>query len=165
MKIAYFIVLFVCLSGAVRAQLSALPVERVDSVMAEQPKPLLILLSTDWCQYCRLQKHQLAKNEEFLGKRNLFHYVEFDAETKDPIQFDGQQYVFKPTGNKTGIHELAVALNGEGTIAFPTWVLLDQEFNPLFRHKGALAPNQIQELIVAIEQHESNSQKPNNDNQ
>src|SRR5690606_39913729 len=91
--------------------------------------------------------------------------VEFDAETKDRIQFNGQQYVFKPTGNKTGIHELAVALNGEGTIAFPTWVLLDQEFNPLFRHKGALAPSQIQELIVAIEQHESNSQKPNNDNQ
>lgn len=152
MKTIKFIISLVLLSDSTIAQLSFLPIERVDSVMAIQPKPLLILLSTDWCQYCQLQKHQLAKNEEFKSKRTLFHYVEFDAEHNKPVRFNAHMYNYKPRGSRTGIHDLALTLNGSGAIAFPTWVLLDPDYQVIFRHNGVLSATQIRELIKAMEQ-------------
>src|SRR5690606_40139065 len=45
------------------------------------------------------------KNEDFLEKASLFYYVEFDAESKETIPFQGKDYAFKPTGKNTGTHE------------------------------------------------------------
>ncbi|HLT87454.1 MAG TPA: thioredoxin family protein [Sphingobacterium sp.] len=133
-----------------QAQIKPSAISKVDSLMALEPKPLLILLSTDWCQYCRMQKSQLRKNEDFLEKASLFYYVEFDAESKETIPFQGKDYAFKPTGKNTGTHELARALNGPGTLAFPTWVLLDRDYQVLFRHGGVLTPNQLKDLLDVI---------------
>lgn len=132
------------------AQINPVDIEKVDSLMAQQAKPILILLSTDWCQYCRMQKKQLRKNKDFAKKADLFYYVEFDAESKGEISFQGRGYTFKPTGKNTGTHELARTLNGPGTLAFPTWVLLDKNYQVLFRHGGVLTPNQLKELLDAI---------------
>lgn len=138
------------ISAICQAQIAPSAISKVDSLMALEPKPILILLSTDWCQYCRMQKSQIRKNEDFLEKADLFYYVEFDAESEEIIPFQGKDYVFKPTGKNTGTHELARALNGPGTLAYPTWVLLDRNYQVLFRHGGVLTPNQFKELLDAI---------------
>ncbi|MBD1423288.1 thioredoxin family protein [Sphingobacterium chuzhouense] len=133
-----------------QAQIEPSVISKIDSLMAMESKPVLILLSTDWCQYCRMQKNQIRKNEDFLEKADLFYYVEFDAESDETISFQGKDYAFKPTGKNTGTHELARALNGPGTLAFPTWVLLDRNYQVLFRHGGVLPPDQLGELLNAI---------------
>ncbi len=132
------------------AQINPVGIEKVDSLMTQHAKPILILLSTDWCQYCRMQKNQLRKNKDFAKKADLFYYVEFDAESKDDILFQGKSYTFKPTGKNTGTHELARTLNGPGTLAFPSWVLLDRNYQVLFRHGGVLTPIQLKKLLDAI---------------
>lgn len=143
------LVLFV--TGTSLSQIKPISIAHVDSLLTNEPKPLLILLSTEWCQYCQMQKQQIRKNNKFLQKESLFHYVEFDAELKTPIQFQGKEYVFKPTGANVGTHELAVALNGPNKLAFPTWVLLDKNYQVLFRHGGVLRPQQINELLDTLE--------------
>lgn len=139
-----------------KAQINPVGIAQLDSLMAQQAKPILILLSTDWCQYCQMQKNQIQKNKDFDIKADLFYYVEFNAEKKENILFDGQDYAFKPTGKNTGTHELARALNGPGRLAFPTWVLLDKNYQTLFRHGGVLTTDQLKEVLVAIDNlHES----------
>lgn len=132
------------------AQINPVNIAKVDSLMKQKAKPLLVLLSTDWCQYCRMQKNQIQKNDDFAAKANVFYYIEFDAESKTNVLFQGRKYVFKPTGKNTGTHELAHALNGPGTLAFPTWILLDRNYQVLFRHGGVLSPDQLKELLAVI---------------
>ena len=132
------------------AQPQAVNITEVDSLMEQQAKPILILLSTDWCTYCQMQQHQLQKNPDFAEHGDLFYFISFDAESKADVSFQGQPYSFRPTGKNTGTHELARALNGPGTLAFPTWVLLDQQYRVLFRHGGVLTAKQLKKLLDAI---------------
>lgn len=138
-------------TGTSLSQIKPISIAHVDSLLTHDAKPVLVLLSTEWCQYCQMQKLQIRKNKKFLQKEHLFYYVEFDAESKNPIQFQGNEYVFKPTGANVGTHELAETLNGPNKLAFPTWILLDKNYKVLFRHGGVLRPQQINELLDTLE--------------
>lgn len=133
------------------SQIKPISIAHVDSLLTNEPKPVLILLSTDWCQYCQMQKQQVRKNKKFKEKSNLFYYVEFDAESKQTIRFQEKDYVYKPTGANIGTHELALALNGPHKLAYPTWILLDKDYQVLFRHGGVLPPAQLEELLDTLE--------------
>lgn len=123
----------------------------IDSLMADNAKPVLILLSTEWCQYCQMQKLQIRKNKKFATQSTNFHYVEFDAESKERVKLQGKDYVYRPTGANIGTHELAITLNGPNRLAYPTWVLLDEDYQVLFRHAGVLNTEQINDLTEAIQ--------------
>lgn len=146
------IIMIFCLGGIATAQTESFAIEDVDSLMQTQKKPILVLLSTDWCKYCQMQKNQLAKNKDFLKQADNFYYIIFNAERKDSIVFNQKNFQYKATGLSSGIHELAIALNGSENIAFPTWVLLDAKYQVLFRYNGVLKPLEIKELLKAIEQ-------------
>lgn len=146
------VVISICAWQFSHAQISLTKVEHIDSLMAQQPKPILVLISTDWCQYCAMQKNQIRKNKNFIARAEQIYFAEFDAEQKEPIKFAAKTYEYKPKGVNTGTHELAFALNGSPNISYPTWVLLDQKFQPIFRHNGMLMPEQVNELLQAIEE-------------
>jgi len=145
-------VVFLLGGGAAIAQEDAFGIEELDSLMRLGEKPVLILLSTDGCKYCAMQKLQLAKNEAFSAPDRPFHYVVFDAESRDPVLLGQETFRYKPAGTTSGIHELAIALNGSEKIAFPTWVLLDADRQVLFRHGGVLNPPEMKKLLGAIGQ-------------
>lgn len=131
-------------------QPEALSVDRLDSTMRSASKPVLILLTTDWCKYCQLQKTWLRRNRDFQAQRDNFYYAEFNAEQKAPVTFHGQTYTYKATGVSTGMHELAVALSGDKSVSFPAWVLLNKDYQVLFRYNGVLSPQQLKDLVSAI---------------
>lgn len=132
------------------AQIIPTKIEHLDSLMLENPKPILFLLSTDWCQYCAIQKQQIQKNKNFDNKSEKFYFVEFDAERKDEIILQGKVYKFRPKGINLGTHELAIALNGNSKLSYPSWVLVDEQFNSLFRQNGLLKPKELNQLLDAI---------------
>lgn len=136
------------------AQVNSLPIIKVDSSMQVIAKPVLILLSTDWCKYCQMQKVQLRKNKRFQEKVKQIYYVEFNAEDKEEISFNGQSYHYKATGVETGIHELAVALNGKEGLSFPTWVLLDCKYQVLFRYSGVMSEKQLNEILEYLDRND-----------
>lgn len=134
------------------AQINPTKIEYLDSLMAHQPKPILFLFSTDWCKYCILQKNQVRKNKKFKELEDSFYFVEFDAERKDKITFQGKEYSFKPSGLNVGTHELATTLNNDAKISYPTWILKDKESNTLFKHNGVLVPQQLNQVLKAIQE-------------
>ncbi|WP_205510123.1 thioredoxin family protein [Longitalea arenae] len=131
-------------------QEAMLPIEQLDSSMRLSPKPVLVLLTTDWCKYCHLQKAQLKKNRDFQTASQSFYYTEFNAEEKAPLAFHGQTYTYKATGISTGLHELALALAGDKSVSFPAWVLLNKDYQVLYRYNGVLSPQQLKALLNAI---------------
>jgi len=133
------------------AQISALTMAQADSSMQREPKPLLILLSTDWCRYCRMQKNQLRKNKDFQSALSQFCFAELDAESRETIRFRGRSWAYRPTGESVGIHSLAEALTGGEETAYPAWVLLDKAYQPIFHYNGVLTAEQLKILLRAIE--------------
>lgn len=144
------VILSICAWQVSHAQILPTKIQQVDSLMAQQPKPILVLLSTNWCQYCAMQHRQIQKNENFKKESAFFYFVDFDAQSKEKIKFQNKEYVYKPTGINIGTHELALALNGNSKITYPSWVLLNQQYQPIFRHNGLLNPQQINDLLEAI---------------
>ncbi|NGM60592.1 thioredoxin family protein [Sphingobacterium sp. SGG-5] len=149
----YFSTVFIMglfLTPVSHAQTQTIAIAQLDSCMAAEPKPVLLLLSTDWCKYCQMQKNQIRKNKDFQHAGDQFYYVPFDAESKEKVSLRGQEYSFKPTGVSTGVHELALVLNGSKQLSFPTWVVLDKDYQLLFRHQGVLSNKQLSEVIKII---------------
>lgn len=133
------------------AQVRPLTIGQADSCMQQEAKPLLILLSTDWCRYCRMQKNQLQKNKDFVYALSKFYFAEFNAESQETVRFREKDWQYKPTGASVGFHTLAEELAGGEEVAYPAWVLLDKAYQPVFRYSGILTPEQLNMLLEAIE--------------
>lgn len=129
-----------------KAQIRPKSISHIDSLLLEQPKPTIILLSTDWCNYCYIQKQQIRRNKDFIRNRDHFYYVEFDAESKEDIYFHDTSFK-----NVSGLHELAKALNGPSQLVFPTWVVLGPDYKVLFRYQGLMVAGQLKQLLDVIE--------------
>jgi thioredoxin-related protein len=130
---------------------TTIPIEALADSLNKQAKPILILLSTDWCRYCRMQKIQLEKNQDFQAAKNNFYFVEFNAETKDSILFNEKIYYYKSSGLSTGIHELAIELgNQKEGISYPLWIILDKYYEVLLRQNGLLAGDDLKKIIEAL---------------
>jgi len=143
--------IYTCAAAYASAQIIPVPITKVDSLMKTEPKPILLLISTDWCQYCAMQKQQIQKNKQFAEQHHQFYFVDFNAESRDKVVFQGREYKFIPRGINLGTHELAIALNGSDQISYPTWILLDAAYNPLFRQPGLLNPAQLNQLLLVME--------------
>lgn len=94
-----------------------------------------------------MQKVQIQKNNIIKQSTSSFYYVEFDAESRHIVNFNGITYAFKPSGKNIGIHELAHELNGGKKMTFPTWIVLSSDYQVLFSHQGVLLPREINKLV------------------
>ncbi|WP_084163878.1 thioredoxin family protein [Olivibacter sitiensis] len=130
-----------------QAKIEPLPIEMLADSMNQKPKAILVLVATDWCSYCQLQKARMAKSKELRDVSQYVYYVELSAEAKDTIVFDGQPYSYLNNGPSSGIHELAVHLAEEhGRVAYPTLVLLDNNYQVVFRFQGLLSKDATKAL-------------------
>jgi len=145
--------MFLALMHPILGQISAIPIHELTDSVRLHPKPSLILISTSWCIYCQMQKAQLKKNKDFQAASANFYFSEFDAETEETITFNDTTYAFQRTGVDVGTHELAHALgNIHNRLAFPTWVLIDENFNVLFKYPGILNKSSLTKLAAYITQ-------------
>jgi len=137
--------------SVVKGQDRSLDFKCLQDSMRVQPKPVLLLLSTDWCVYCRMQKFQIQRNKKFQKNSVHFYYAELNAESKEPLKFKGRTYRFLPNSESSGVHELAVALGKHnGTLAYPTWVVMDKNLNILYRHSGVLNKQDLQLMTESL---------------
>lgn len=134
-----------------KAQIRPTLIAYIDSLLLEKPKPTVILLSTDWCNYCYIQKRQIRRSRDFISRRNHFYYVEFDAESKEDICLHGTRFK-----NVSGLHELAKALNGPSQLVFPTWIVLGPDYKILFRYQGLMLAGQLTQLLDVIARVDTN---------
>lgn len=124
--------------------------QQLDSIMQTDPtldgKKILLYFHTDWCVYCRKMEQAVFTNENIKKTlRSDYIFVKMDAETDEEIYFDGIKYN-KEEGEK--YHFLANALaSREGQLVFPTFLILNKDFQLLKSHYQYMSIKQFQKFL------------------
>ena len=141
MKIWYFI--FILSSLNLQAQIS---LEKFNSIFNENPKPILLYFSTNWCSYCMIQKKQLEKDDELLQiLNNDIYFIEFDAETNESIIFLNKKY--EPKSNKKTHPFLEEFIDKNEQISYPYWVLISKDFKIEMTYAGLIKNKKLKLLL------------------
>lgn len=124
-------------------EIRKLSFEQLQDSIAISPKPILIQITTSWCTICKLQKQQISKDKKLTKILSTkYYFLELDAETKTTILFNKKWYRYIANGLTSGINELAFELgNKKGQLSYPTWVILNKEYQVIFQHQGLIKNN------------------------
>ncbi len=128
------------------AQLKPITFEELEIA---EPRPVLVMIMTNWCKYCHAMKNNIMKNREVSDLiNNTYHLLFLDAEERSDIVFKGKVFKYRPSGSNTGIHELALNLGMiRGQISYPTLTILDEKKNIIFQKNGYLKPKELLYLL------------------
>ena len=103
--------------------------EKLDSLLAVEPRETIIFVHTDWCSYCRKMEREIFTKPDIITAMNNYYAVSLDAESVQEITFD--QSIWKPTSNRKKIgqyHPLALTLLKGKQMIFPSILRFDGEF-------------------------------------
>ncbi|MGD1947781.1 MAG: thioredoxin family protein [Croceivirga sp.] len=93
-------------------------------------KKVFVDVYTDWCGWCKKMDKDTFQNPEVAKyMQENYYMVKFDAEGKEPIEFDGRTFEYVPSGRR-GYHQLAAALL-QNRMSYPTVVFLDENMKML----------------------------------
>ena len=152
MKKISSIVLFLLFAFPVFGQLKTYSFSEVERLNKTTPKPTLVFVHTSWCKYCKMMENSTFKNQELIQQLNEhFYFVSLDAEETSDITFLNHTFTFKPTGQKTGVHELATELatiNNE--VIYPTITILDTSFAILFQKHSYLNAEELLGILQKL---------------
>ncbi|MFB0910859.1 MAG: DUF255 domain-containing protein [Flavobacterium sp.] len=151
-KLAFILFFFMLTVPSGFAQLKAYSFEEAEKLSAENPKPIVVFIHTSWCKYCKMMENITFKNHEVISILNEdFYFILLDAESKYDIAFNDYTFKFKPTGPKTGIHELATALSMvNNQLAYPTITILDHNYSILFQRQSYLKAKDLISILEKI---------------
>lgn len=123
------------------AQLKTYTFPQIDSLQKINPRTIVIFIHTDWCVYCQSMKQITFKKEEVWKILNeKFWFASLDAEEKKEIFFNGHTFKYKPTGNNTGMHELAEQLVIDPKkAAYPAISVLNNQYEIIFQSNEYLS--------------------------
>tara|TARA_R110002096_G_scaffold246309_1_gene438565 strand:+ start:349 stop:825 length:477 start_codon:yes stop_codon:yes gene_type:complete len=153
MKKIIILILFIAnlatFSQSVKSELRVFSFEEVDQLHQQKPKPIIVFTYTDWCKICFGMKKNTFQNDEIIKLLNdKFYFINLNGEEKKEITFLGKTFVYKPSGNKTGTHELARELaSKKGRISYPTTTILNSNFEIEAQIDGYLNSKNFYELI------------------
>ena len=122
----------------------------LDGLMQKDPRPIAVFIHTDWCQYCQGMRQRGFRDPQVVQLLNSrYYFISFDAEQEEEVVFQGQTFAFQPTGRNTGTHALAQALGSiEGVLTYPSFVLLNADFEIIFQHNAYLTGSDLQKILV-----------------
>lgn len=136
-------------SQTVKRELKVFSFEEVEQLHQQKPKPIIVFNYTDWCKICFGMKKNTLQNDEIIKLLNdKFYFINLKGEEKKEITFLGKTFVYKPSGNKTGTHELARELAAiKGRISSPTTTILNSNFEIEAQIDGYLNSKKFYKLI------------------
>jgi thioredoxin-related protein len=131
------------------AQLKTYSFEEAEKLCKENPKPFVVFVHTSWCKYCKMMENSTFKNPEVITILNTdFYFISLDAERKEDIHFNNNNFKFRPKGQNSGIHQLATELATiDSEVVYPTVTILESDFSILFQKHSFI---NAKELILIL---------------
>lgn len=140
-------IIFLGLMNEVQAQ--EVTFSNLEQQMEANAKPIVVFLHTNWCTYCALMTKKTFANEAVLKAiAEKAYFISFDAETKESIQFKGQEFIYKKKGIQAGVHELAEALTSQQ--AYPALVILNKNYEIIYQQYAYVGPKEMLQLLKAL---------------
>lgn len=132
------------------ADLDWLSIDDLDKLDMAGKKGVLVDVYTDWCGYCKIMdKHTFTDPEVVAYLTDNYHLVKFNAEQKEPIQFDGRTYEWKSSGRK-GYNTLARDML-EGQMSYPSIVYYNEDKIKIIAVPGYKKPKQLLSDIKRVQ--------------
>lgn len=139
-------------SQPAEAQLNAFRFEQLDSLQQAERRPVVVLISTDWCTYCGRMKLSTLRDEHVVKQLNeSFYFAYLNAEERNDISFYGHTFKYRPTGNETGVHELAEQLGTlNGQLSYPTVCVLNADMEIVYQYGGYLSAKELSRMLSLL---------------
>ena len=146
----FFLTIFLSIAFNGFSQLKTYQFRELDSLQSISKKPVLVLMHTSWCQYCAAMMNAATTNSKLYEVLNEdFYFVLFDAEGKNDIKFNKQNYHYKPNGLNNGFNELAIELTkGRGGLVFPNFIFLNDKYEVVYHYASYLKPKDFINLLI-----------------
>ncbi len=134
------------------SQLQAYSFSEIDSLQLKEKKNIVVFIHTDWCKYCQAMKNTTFKNKEVIKLLNdNFLFTNLNAEEKQDITLNKYTFKYKPTGNNTGIHELAEQLGTiNGKVSYPTLCVLNSKNEIVFQYGQFLSSSDLLNVLNKV---------------
>jgi thioredoxin-related protein len=151
-KWVYMALFFFCVIPSGFAQLKTYSFEEAEKLSKESPKPFVIFIHTSWCKYCKMMEYSTFNNSEIIKILNAdFYFISLDAESKITIHFNNHTFQFKPQGENTGRHELAIELATiDSQAIYPTITVLGTDFSILFQKHSFINTKALLTILEKI---------------
>lgn len=129
----------------VSGQNKAVQFIELKELQLSEPKPVVVLLMTDWCKFCHAMEHTMLKNPKVSNLLDQkYRTVLFNAEVKQDIFFAGRTLRYR-----SGLNELAQELApNKGVVSYPTICILNSKNEIIYKHEGYLS---AQALLYTLE--------------
>ena len=147
---AVFIAMLNLASAQKNTGVNWLSAEELEQSYYQEPKAILIFLTTSWCKICKMQKNTTFANDSVIRWMNKTVYAfKLDAESKDSLSFFNRIYTFN-TAEK--FHDLALYFGKNNKqIVFPSTVLLDNKLQIWFRKTALINSTEMIEILKVVE--------------
>jgi thioredoxin-related protein len=150
MKLKLIFLLFLSFAtGNISAQLNTVHFEEIENLQQIEKRNIIVFIYADWCKYCKVMQNKTFKNNEIVKILNeKYYFISFNAESRNPIQFNGQTFNFKANGVNSGIHELAVSLGTiNNQVAYPSICILNNKNEIIFQHNSFLNTADVSKIL------------------
>lgn len=125
--------------------------EEATALHKKEPRKLIIDLYTDWCGWCKVMDKNTYSNPVIASYINEnFYAIKFNAEQKEPVEFNGHTFEFLPDAGRKGTHSIAYAVTGNNLSGYPMTVFMDEELRIIQPISGYLKPNQMEPILEFI---------------
>ncbi len=144
----FFIMSFIAsadiFAQAVPEAIKWMSISDAEKLSKEHPKKILIDVYTDWCGWCKRLDATTYKDPNIVKLLNdNFYAVKLNAESKDKISYQGQEYQFDASKRINTV--AALFLNAQG--GYPTTTFLDEKLQVISIIPGYLATDMMQNVL------------------
>ena len=119
-------------TGSAKDEVNWMTWEQAMEMSKLEKKKIVVKIYTNWCGWCK-KMDKTTFDKSFIASylNDNFYPVQFDAEQKEPIEFQGKVYKYiNPVNGKRGYHEFAAFLT-MGRMSYPTTVFFNENLDLL----------------------------------
>ncbi len=131
------------------AQLRSYPMESLEVLQKEKPKPVLMMVMTKWCTFCKAMENTTFRDEDIVSILNQsYYFVRFDAEHRGDLTIKEKTFRYIPAGNDTGSHQLADFLsNKKNRGTYPKLIFLDLNLEKTYEINGFISAHDLKQIL------------------